>query len=102
MESVETDIVIGRNVHHIMWEKRVSHRAIYEALGVTRGSLAKKMRGDVAWFARDVLVVAKVLGVSPCDLYEEGGLPRQDSNLEPFDLPTGAESAPEDSLAGVA
>jgi hypothetical protein len=65
------DAMIGRNVHHMMWDKHIQHRAVYEAMGVTRFTLAKKLRGDVTWSANDVVVAARVLGVTPCELYEE-------------------------------
>lgn len=53
----------------MMWDKRVTHRAIYEAMGLSRASLSKKLRGEVAWLAVDVLAAAQVLGVEPGDLF---------------------------------
>jgi len=70
-----TDEVIGRNVHHLMWDRHIQHRAVYESMGVTRFTLAKKLRGDVRWSAEDVAVAASVLGVDPGSLYE--GVPAQ-------------------------
>jgi len=69
------DEVIGRNVHHLMWEKRIQHRNVYESMGLTRGSLSKKLRGDVTWSAADIATVASVLDVAPGDLFD--GLPAQ-------------------------
>lgn len=76
---MSVDEVIGRNVHQIMWDKRIQHRPVYEAMGVTRGSLHKKMRGEVAWLARDIEAAAQVLEVDPGVLFVPapriGGVP---------------------------
>lgn len=60
---------IGRNVHSLLWDRHLKNRALYEALGVTRFTLQKKMRGQIAWSAEDVATAAEVLGVEPGSLY---------------------------------
>jgi transcriptional regulator with XRE-family HTH domain len=68
---MSVDEVIGTNVHHLMWEKHIRQRSLYDAMGVSRGSLHRKMRGEVAWLARDVAAAARVLGVDPGRLFED-------------------------------
>ena len=66
---VTVDEVIGANVHDLLWRKHLKQRALYEAMGLSRESLARKMRGDTAWLARDIEVAARVLGVEPGSLF---------------------------------
>ena len=66
---VTVDEVIGRNVHHLMWEKRIKQQAVYEAIGVTRGSLHRRLRGETPWTARDIEATARILDVDPGRLF---------------------------------
>lgn len=69
---------MGERVHDLMWRKRVKHRELYEAMGLSRSSLAKKMRGLTGWSLDELMTAATVLEVSPAEL-----LPRMDSNHQP-------------------
>ena len=62
------DEVIGERVHGIMWRRRISQDALAPQLGIAQSALSRKMRGQVQWTARDVAVVAAVLGVEVADL----------------------------------
>ena len=73
MNTVESpvspeDAAIGRAVHEAIYAHRVTQDRVYSALGISRSSLIKKMRGEVRWFARDLVIVAAVIGVAPADL----------------------------------
>lgn len=91
------DEVVGRNVHQLIWDRRLKARDLYGPMNLSRSSLAKKMRGEVTWSASDVVIVAQVLGVSPGELFagfQTGventapeGLPHLDSNQKPADYP---------------
>ena len=76
------DEAIGANVHELVWRRRLQQKPVYEAMGLSRGSFAKKLRGEVVWNARDIAAVAGVLGVDPGELFE-GVLPHLDSNQKP-------------------
>jgi hypothetical protein len=67
---VSVDERIGRQVRMLMWDKRVQHRPLYTAMGVSRSALSKKLRGEIAWSADDIATAARVLGVTPNDLYD--------------------------------
>lgn len=69
------DVSIGRQVHELLWTRGVRQQPVYEALGIGRSTLTKKLRGEIRWYAEDLVVVAGLLGVAPGDL-----LPRVDSN----------------------
>ena len=69
---VAIDKVIGGNVHQLMWERHVRHQELYAAMGLSRSSLTKKMRGEVAWSASDIAKAAEVLDVDPGRLFVAG------------------------------
>lgn len=69
MSRMTTDEVVGRNVHHMMWDRRIRQRRVYEAMGLSRGSLAKKLRGEVTWSADDIATAARIIGVDPGRLF---------------------------------
>ena len=73
-----TDVYVGARVHELLWQKRLQQRVVYEAMGLSRSSLAKKMRGTTGWSLDDLVVVKDVLGVGWDEL-----LPRVDSNHQP-------------------
>jgi hypothetical protein len=80
LASMSIDEVIGTNVHELVWRRRLQQRPVYEAMGLSRASFAKKLRGEVVWNARDIAAVAGVLEVEPGVLFT---LPHLDSNQEP-------------------
>lgn len=83
-----TDTVIGHNVHELLWRRRMTQAPLIQALGLSRSSLQKKLRGQQSWSAADIVAAAEVLGVEPGDLFR---LPPQrmwapwDSNPQPTD-----------------
>ena len=67
------DQVIGSNVHELMWRQRVKQAAMLNALGVSRSTLTKKLRGDITWMAKDIEKAAEVLNVDPGRLFSVAG-----------------------------
>jgi len=61
---------IGANVHQLLWLRGLKQRELYEEMGVSRESLAKKMRGQISWLARDIDAAARVLNVEPGRLFD--------------------------------
>jgi transcriptional regulator with XRE-family HTH domain len=68
-----TDEVIGANCHELMWRKRVKQSEMCEAMGLSRSSLNKKLRGQVAWSAQDIDKAARFLGEEPGRLFAVAG-----------------------------
>jgi len=93
--SPDLDVVIGARVHQLMFLKRLSQTKMAPLMGIGQGVLSRKLRGEVAWFARDLMNAAAVLGVQVTDLLPEttngpvddgavvSELPRLDSNQQP-------------------
>jgi transcriptional regulator with XRE-family HTH domain len=80
---------IGANVHALLWYRHLRQEALTESMGVSRSSLAKKLRGEVVWMARDIEAAARVLNVDPGHLFTEVEvLPHLDSNQKPADYQT--------------
>jgi len=76
---ISADAVIGRNVHEIIWLRRMKQRALARALHLSDSTLSKKLRGESSWSAQQVQDVATFLGVSPGRLYEAGPGPADGS-----------------------
>ena len=64
---------IGANVHELMWRGRIKPGDMCAAMGVARSSLNRKLRGEVAWSARDIDAAARILGVDPGRLFSVAG-----------------------------
>lgn len=59
---------IGSVVHQLMWEKRITQRAMADVLGIQQSAMSRKLRGARPWLATEVAQVARVLGVTVGDL----------------------------------
>lgn len=92
--GVSTDQTIGDNVHTLMWRYRIKQQDMYAAMGVSRSTLAKKLRGQVAWSADDVMVAARLLGVDPGALFV---VPEPRAHVARQDPAPQREWAPSDS-----
>lgn len=66
------DEQIGAAVHQLMWQNRITQRAMADALGIQQSAMSRKLRGTRPWLAAEVLVVARALGVRPADLMPDG------------------------------
>lgn len=75
----------------------MTQQQLAERSGVALQTVGRHMRGDTPMTVRQLMRYAQAMGCDPASL-----LPRLDSNQQPFDLPIGAQTAPESSLAGVA
>lgn len=88
------DVAVGRRVHMLMWEKRVTQTALGRSIGLDQSGLGKRLRGERGWSLDDLRDVADELGTTIAYLVGEteeaptpkgGGhtLPDLDSNQEP-------------------
>jgi transcriptional regulator with XRE-family HTH domain len=67
----EIDVLIGQRVHHVLWRRKLQQRELASALGITQSTLSRRLRGESAWFAGDLVAVADALGVSVGWLFGE-------------------------------
>ena len=89
------DALVGRKVHMMMWDRRISQTALGKMVGIDQSSLSKRLRGERNWTLDDLRGVASALGTTMSYLLGEdenpqpggagGGsaLPGLDSNQEP-------------------
>ena len=94
-EAASLDTLVGRRVHMMMWERRITQTALGREVGIDQSSLSKRLRGERNWTLDDLRAVATALGTSMGYLLGEndegpgGGAPRPsslpglDSNQEP-------------------
>ncbi len=96
------DTLVGRKVHMMMWDRRISQTALGRQVGIDQSSLSKRLRGERNWTLDDLRAVATVLGTSIAYLVgetnegPEGGasgpsLPHLDSNQEPIGFQSSGE-----------
>ena len=55
---------IGERVHRVMWTRRIPQSVIARELGLSQSAISRKLHGDRAWDADDVLAVAELLDLS--------------------------------------
>ncbi len=76
--AMTTDAYVGKQIHGLMWDRRITNRAMAQAIGVDESTMARKLRGQRKWTVDDLLAVAGELHVPV-----EALLPHLDSNQEP-------------------
>lgn len=61
-------IYVGRQVHNLLWDKRIRNKQLAAHLGISESTLSKKIRGDRPWTLDEVLSTAEFLDVPLTDL----------------------------------
>jgi transcriptional regulator with XRE-family HTH domain len=72
---INVDAEIGRRIHTLMWDQRVTQTALGAELGVGQSGLGRRLRGERGWSAAELLIVSQVLQVSVAYLFGEDGDP---------------------------
>lgn len=62
------DELIGERVHAAMWRARITQVQLARELGLDQAAINRRLRGRTPWKVTDVIVAARVLGVSVEDL----------------------------------
>lgn len=75
------DVVIGRNIHRLMWDRQLTQTAFGPRIGIAQNTLTRKLRGQRGWSADEIAAAARELRVPVGVLF--GLLPDLDSNQEP-------------------
>lgn len=81
------DAAIGRRVHQVMWDSKVTQTAFAEMIHMDQSSVAKRLRGKLGWGAKHVAQAAHALDVSIAYLYGET------ENPHPHDTDGGPDGA---------
>ena len=86
---------IGRTIRDLMFEKNKTQVEMALTLGIDQGSMSRRIRGRTDWSPDELVIVARVLGITVAELFPAetrkgpaGGaarpsLPDLDSNQEP-------------------
>ncbi len=86
--SESYDVVIGRNIHRLMWDRQLTQTAFGPRIGIAQNTLTRKLRGQRGWSADEIAAAARELRVPVGVLF--GLLPDLDSNQEPAGSLSGA------------
>lgn len=93
--SDSLDVAVGRRVHLMMWDRRITQTALGRAMNVDQSGVGRRLRGERGWSLDDLARAAAALGTTMSYLLGEdenphpggagGGsaLPGLDSNQEP-------------------
>jgi transcriptional regulator with XRE-family HTH domain len=72
------DRIVGRRVHQIMWEQRLTQTTLAKQIGLDQSSLGKRLRGDRGWSLDEVHAVAAALRTTVAYLFGEDSDPHTD------------------------
>jgi transcriptional regulator with XRE-family HTH domain len=81
--TMTVDEQVGRKVHTLMWDQRMTNRGLAAVLGMDETTFSRKLRGGRKWTLEELLLVADALSVDVVEL-----LPHLDSNQKPADYQT--------------
>ena len=71
--------MVGERLHLQMWQRKIPQARLANRLGVTQGTLSRKLHGKSPWSLEELYDAAAALGCDVTDL-----LPHLDSNQKPF------------------
>lgn len=80
------DAFVGRRVHMLMWDTKITQTALSHRLGVDQSTLSKRLRGERGWGLDDLRAIAKELGTNMAFLLGETDDPEsrpRESNPRP-------------------
>lgn len=78
---------IGRRVHQLMWDRKVTQTEFGRVIGMDQSSVAKRLRGKLGWSAAQLKITAAVLNSTVAYLMGETEDP-----YRPTDGPAGASN----------
>ena len=73
--TANMDAVIGRRVHQLMWDRKITQTALAKKIGVHQTALSKKLRGERGWSADELMLVASGLHITVGVLFGETDAP---------------------------
>lgn len=91
IELVTADELVGRRVHHLMWERKMTQKELAALTHSDQSTVAKRIRGHRSWKVEDLMETARALNttvaflVGEIDNPQDPKSPRQESNLRPRD-----------------
>lgn len=91
------DQAIGRRVHQLMWDRKVTARELAPHVGVDASGLGRRLRGERGWASDEIFVTARYFGVPVGVLFGEsiGGRPSPSDQKAPTPKGGGLSVPPE-------
>lgn len=77
------DAFIGRRVHQVMWDQRVTQTTLGSALGMDQSTVGKRLRGVVGWPAPLLVKTARFLDTTVAYLVGEADEPTTPTTPNP-------------------
>ena len=71
------DVIIGENVHRLMWRNGDTQLSMAPLLGMTQGALSNKLKGKRPWFAAEIDAVVARYNVTHGDLFDASFTPER-------------------------
>lgn len=65
------DVIVGRKLHMMMWDRKISQTTLAARLGMTQSNLSKKLRGDRGWSLDELKAVSAEMHVKMASLLGE-------------------------------
>lgn len=78
------DAFIGRRVHQLMWDSRMTQTELGAMLGMDQSTIAKRLRGRVGWPATLLVRTASALGTSVAYLVGETDIVRPEDDTTDY------------------
>jgi transcriptional regulator with XRE-family HTH domain len=74
---MNTDQEIGQRVGMLMANAGMTQGAMAQRMGITQAAISRKLSGERPWFADELALAARILGVSVGELFGERHKPRR-------------------------
>ncbi len=69
--ALDYDAFVGRRVHQLMWDQKMTQTAFGERIGMDQSLVAKRLRGKVGWGVQNLVDAAKILNTTVAYLVGE-------------------------------
>lgn len=74
---MNTDQEVGQRVGKLMATVGMTQGAMAQQMGITQAAISRKLSGERPWFADELALAARILGVSVGELFGERHQPRR-------------------------
>lgn len=82
-EHESLDIITGRRIHQLLWDRRLKQTQLAELLGMQQSGVGKKLRGERAWSLDELHTIASAFGTTVAYLIGESDVSVPPEGFEP-------------------
>ncbi len=94
--GIDGDALVGRRVHMLMWDQKVTQVQLGGRIGMDQSSLGKRLRGERGWTVDQLLTMARVFNTTVSYLVGE----TDEVRPEGFEPPTFCSVVEADVIVG--